>query len=57
MKGVYENSDSVATPMMYANAKVMSESVSGGGIALDSATIQSGQNEIKVEVTLTYEVK
>jgi len=57
MKGVYENSDSVVTPTMYANAKVMNESVSGGGIALDSATIQSGQNEIKVEVTLTYEVK
>lgn len=55
VKSVYENSDPIVTPIMYSNAKVDSQSSMGGGIA--SPTIQSGQNEIKVEVTLTYEVK
>lgn len=55
VKSVYENSDPVVSPIMYSNAKMDSASAVGGGIA--SPTIQSGQNEIKVEVTLTYEVK
>lgn len=56
IKSVYENSDPVISQVMYSNAKmVMEDSVAGGGIS--SPTIQSGQNEIKVEVTLVYEVK
>lgn len=55
VKSVYESSVPVATPMYYSNAKM--ESSAGAGIALDSPEIQSGQNEIKVEVTLVYEVK
>ncbi|MFA5753807.1 MAG: SIMPL domain-containing protein [Patescibacteria group bacterium] len=57
IKGVYENADAVVVPMMYTNAKVMDQAAAEGGIRLDSATIQTGQNEIRVEVTLTYEVK
>lgn len=55
VKSVYENSDPVVTPIMYSNAKMDQAAEMGGGIA--SPTIQSGQNEIKVEVTLVYEVK
>jgi len=55
VKSVYENSDPVVSPIMYSNAKMDSAASIGGGIA--SPTIQSGQNEVKVEVTLTYEVK
>ncbi len=55
LKGVYENADQAVPVMMnYTNAKMDSASI-GGGIA--SPTISSGQNEIKVDVTLTYEVK
>ena len=54
VKSVYENAEPV-TPIMlsYSNAKM--DSASGGGIS--APTIQSGQNEIRVEVTLIYEVK
>ena len=54
VKSVMENSDPVVSPIMYTNAKIMSDAV-GGGPA--SPSIQTGQNEIKVDVTLTYEVK
>lgn len=56
VKGVYENADNSYPTPMYANAKlIMNESA--GGASLDAATIQTGQNEIRVEVTLMYEVK
>jgi len=55
VKSVSENSEPIAYPM-YANAK-MDVGMGGGGSALPSSAIQSGQNEIKVDVTLTYEVK
>ena len=55
IKSVYENSNPIISPIAYSNAKVMLESVSDQ--ALVSPNIQSGQNEVKVEVTLTYEVK
>lgn len=56
IKSVYENSNDAEMVMYnsYSNAKVEMD-VAGAGIA--SPTIQSGQNEIKVEVSLTYEVK
>lgn len=55
VKSVYENEASVNAPYAYANAKM--EAVSYGGGALESPTIETGQNEIRVEVTLVYEVK
>lgn len=55
VKSVYENSDPVVSPISYTNAKVMMDSSEVGG--LESVNIQSGQNEIKVDVTLVYEVK
>jgi uncharacterized protein len=56
IKSVYEN-DNINYPMpMYANAKM--EMADGlGGVAVDVSNIQVGQNEIRVEVTLVYEVK
>jgi hypothetical protein len=55
VKSVYENAEPMNPIMLsYSNAKMDSAAVGGGIIA---PTIQSGQNEIKVEVTLTYEVK
>lgn len=56
IKSVVENSDPVISPMAYTNAK-MDLSFAGGGVAVTSPSIQSGQNEIKVDVTLVYEVK
>lgn len=55
VKSVYESAD-VAYPVpMYANAKLeMAADQSTGSIA---PSIQTGQNEIRVEVTLVYEVK
>lgn len=55
VKSVTENSEPVVYPM-YSNAK-MDLAVGGGREALASPTIQTGQNEIKVDVTLVYEVK
>jgi uncharacterized protein YggE len=55
IKNVAENNDAIAYPM-YSNAK-MDLSAVGGKEALDAPTIQTGQNEIKVDVTLTYEIK
>lgn len=55
IKSVYENSNPIISPIMYTNAKM---DQSGGGVpASVSPDIQSGQNEIKVDVTLVYEVK
>jgi len=58
VKNVYENF-SYATPMMdYSNAKLeASYAIGMGGEEVRSPSIESGQNEIKVEVTLMYEVK
>jgi len=55
LKGVYEN-DNIAQPIMmsYTNAKM---DLGMGEAAISAPSIQSGQNEIKVDVTLTYEVK
>lgn len=56
VKSVYENVDNYSPMPMYANAKMESSAdAMGGGLA--SPSIQTGQNEIRVEVTLTYEVK
>ncbi len=56
VKSVYENSDpNPPIAFSYSNAK-MDLSASGAGVVA-SPNIQSGQNEIKVDVTLVYEVK
>jgi uncharacterized protein YggE len=55
IKSVYENADMPQTPVYYSNAKMDAAVGMGGGVA--SPEIQSGQNEIRVEVTLMYEVK
>jgi uncharacterized protein YggE len=55
VKSVIENTDPVVTPVMYSNAKMDLSASASSGIV--SPTIQSGQNEIKVDVTLVYEVK
>lgn len=54
VKSVIENQDITPTPIIYANAKMLSADSAG---ALNSPSIQSGQNEIKVDVTVVYEVK
>lgn len=54
--GVYENASSYVPVPMYANAKLEMASDQAAG-AISSPSIQSGQNEVKVEVTLTYKVK
>lgn len=54
VKSVYENTDPVINPIMYSNAKALGV---GESASISSPDIQSGQNEIKVEVTLVYEVK
>jgi len=56
VKSVMENSDPTISPVAYSNAK-MDLSFAGAGVAVASPSIQSGQNEIKVDVTLVYEVK
>jgi len=55
VKSVMENSD-YNPPIMYSYANAKMES-SVGADAIAAPSIQSGQNEIKVEVTLVYEVK
>jgi len=55
VKSVYENTNPVVTPMVYANAKM--DSNAAGGAVIASPDIQTGQNEIKIDVTLVYEVK
>lgn len=51
---VYENSNPVINPVMYSNAKL---DMATNESAIATPNIQTGQNEIKVDVTLTYEVK
>ena len=55
IKSFYESSNPVVSPMMYANVKMEAMDSVGGRIT--SPEIQSGQNEVNVEVTLVYEVK
>ncbi len=55
VKSVYESQEPTPVTYAYTNAKLDMAVSSGGGIA--SPEIQSGQNEIKVDVTLVYEVK
>ena len=55
IKSVYENSDPVISPIMYTNAKM--DLASGSVAQTISPNIQSGQNEVKVDITLVYEVK
>ena len=54
VKSVVENTEPVISPIAYTNAKVMLDSASN---QVSSPNIQTGQNEIKVDVTLVYEVK
>lgn len=54
VKSVYENAEPV-TPITLSYSNVRKEAAFDGGIS--APTIQSGQNEIRVEVTLIYEVK
>ncbi|MFA5886923.1 MAG: SIMPL domain-containing protein [Patescibacteria group bacterium] len=54
IKSVYENSEPMM-PIAYSNAKM--DLRAGSGETVVAPNIQTGQNEIKVEVTLVYEVK
>lgn len=55
VKSFYENTQPIISPIAYSNAKMEFAIDSVAGLA--APTIQSGQNEIKVEVTLVYEIK
>ncbi|MDD2680779.1 MAG: SIMPL domain-containing protein [Patescibacteria group bacterium] len=55
VKGVYEVNSEYQPMPMYSNAKMEMSADSVGGIV--SPNIQSGQNEIRVEVSLSYEIK
>lgn len=56
VKDVEENSaSSVPSPMVYSPVKSMV--TNGGAVSLASPVIQSGQNQIKVDVTVVYEVE
>jgi len=54
VKSVIENADPVVSPIMYTNAKL---DMTAGSAQTVTPNIQTGQNEIKVDVTLVYEVK
>jgi len=55
---VYENDSNNYPVPMYANAKLeMADDAGLGGASFEINNIQTGQNEIRVEVTLVYEVK
>ena len=54
VKSVVENTEPVISPIMYTNAKL---ELSSAADQVSTPNIQSGQNEIKVDVTLVYEVK
>lgn len=56
VKGVYEINNDYREVSMYSNVKMESLSADGAGTMV-SPNIQSGQNEIRVEVSLSYEVK
>jgi len=53
VKSVIENADPVVSPIMYTNAKL---DMTAGSAQTVTPNIQTGQNEIKVDVTLVYEV-
>lgn len=55
--GVYENSYSPVISYDYSNAKreIAADQALGAGI--EAPGIEAGQNEVKVEITLVYEVK
>lgn len=55
VKSVVETPEQVAYPM-YSNAK-MELGMGGASDALASPAIQTGQNEIRIDITLVYEVK
>ncbi|MFA6416914.1 MAG: SIMPL domain-containing protein [Patescibacteria group bacterium] len=55
--GVYESSASYVPMMDYSNVRLEMKSVAGADTAISSPSIESGQNEVKVEVTLTYKIK
>ncbi|KKP92849.1 MAG: putative conserved membrane protein, partial [Candidatus Moranbacteria bacterium GW2011_GWD2_36_12] len=55
IKNVAENSDLFANPV-YSNAK-MDMAAGSGKEEISSPEIQAGQNEIRIDVTLTYDVK
>lgn len=55
IKGVYENSVSPMPVYNYTNASKEMLSDQAGNVS--APAIESGQNEIKVEVTLNYEIK
>lgn len=57
VKSVYENTNMDYPVPMYANAKLEMDQATGMGGAIAVSDIQTGQNEIRVEVTLVYEVK
>ena len=56
IKGVYENTDLERQQAAYSNTKMMIDS-SIAGAELATPSVQVGQNEIRAEVTLMYEVK
>lgn len=56
VKSVYEDISPIISPLAYSNAKVMLD-LADQAAGLSAPDIQAGQNEIKVDVTLTYEVK
>ncbi|MDP3836822.1 MAG: SIMPL domain-containing protein [bacterium] len=55
VKSVYESYDAPMPQPMYANARL--EMAADQAMKLEAPSIQTGQNEIRVEVTLVYEVK
>jgi len=55
IKGVFENYNEYQPVMAYSNAKL--EMGMGGAADLAAPSIQAGQNEVRVEVTLMYEIK
>jgi uncharacterized protein YggE len=57
VKSVSENYEPAVGPMYYSNVKMQAFNAADAGMASVVPTIQSGQNEVKVDVTLTYEVK
>lgn len=55
VKSFYENQN-YQPRYDYANAKMEAIGMGGGG-GIEAPSIEAGQNEVRVEVTLTYEVK
>jgi len=57
IKSFYESADDRTYAPLYSNAKLEMSYDQAGGMVLDAPDIQTGENEIRVEVTLVYEVK